>query len=196
MIGLVTYFNMQLRLHHIHKFRYPKLAAFVLCIILAYIVFRNPDVSGFISHLGGFGYLGIFIAGIFFTFGFSTPFSVGFFLTASPENIFLAAILGGLGALLGDLFIFKFVRMNFMDEFKRLEKTKLIREADYLITHYLRHKIKVYLLYLFAGVIIASPLPDEAGILILAGLSHIKARVLGLISFIFNTLGILVMLMI
>jgi uncharacterized membrane protein YdjX (TVP38/TMEM64 family) len=188
--------NLKLKLHHIHKFRYPKLALFILCIIFAYIIFRNPDVSNFIKSLGNLGYLGIFIAGMFFTFGFTTPFSVGFFISLNPSNIWLSGILGGLGALAGDLFIFKFVRMSFMDEFKRLENTKLLKEINHLIASHIKHKIKVYLLYIFAGILIASPLPDEAGVLVLAGFSHIKIKMFMLISFIFNTSGILIMLLI
>jgi len=46
----------------------------VLAIILAYILFRNPFIQSYISHLGALSYLGIFIAGILFAFGFTAPF--------------------------------------------------------------------------------------------------------------------------
>jgi hypothetical protein len=106
----------------------------------------------------------------------------------------LSAVIGGLGALIGDLFIFN-VKFSFKDEFLILERTLVLKEVNYLIKTTLGKKIKMYLLYVFAGIIIASPLPDESGILMLAGLSHIKLKVLALISFIFNTLGILIMLL-
>lgn len=175
-------------------FNYPKLAILVLMIILAYKIFSNPAVQAWASQLGGLGYLGMFIAGIMFSFGFTSPFAAGFFITLNPENIWLAGVIGGAGALVGDMTIFSIIRFTFMDEFRRLEKTMVIKEARDLIEKTLGHKIRVYLLYALAGIFIASPLPDEAGVTMLAGLTHIKARVLATISFALNTVGILVLL--
>jgi len=56
-------------------------------------------------------------------------------------------------------------------------------------------KIRIYLMYAFAGILIASPLPDEAGVTMLAGLTKISVKSLALISFILNTLGIIILLM-
>ena len=49
-------------------------------------------------------------------------------------------------------------------------------------------------MYAFAGILIASPLPDEAGVTMLAGLTKISVKSLALISFILNTLGIIILL--
>ena len=176
------------------KFKYPKILGFALIAILSYLVFSNADVQSYFSHLNNWGYFGAFIAGTLFTFGFTAPISVGIFILLNPENIWLAGILGGFGAMLGDLVIFQFIRFSFMDEFKRLEKTRPIKAASYLIDKFLGQKIKVYLLYAFAGIIIASPLPDEAGVMMLASITRIKIEVLAIISLIANTMGILVIL--
>lgn len=176
------------------KFRYPKTIGMIIAVILAYIIFSNPAVEEFISGLGNLGYIGVFIGGLFFTFGFTTPFAVGFFITLDPANIWLAGILGGMGALIGDLLIFQFIRMSFMDEFGRLKKTKLIKSTEKLANGFLNHHLKTYLVYAFAGIIIASPLPDEIGVAMLAGFTKLKAWKLALISFVMNALGILVLL--
>lgn len=185
-----------MRLFHLTKFKYPKLLLLIAFIVLSYFIFSDSNVQSFILSLGNLGYLGIFIAGMFFTFGFTTPFAIGFFVISNPDNIFLAALIGGLGALIFDLIIFKFVRFSLMDEFKRLEKTKPIKEVSFLIESNLSHKIRIYLLYAMAGVIIASPLPDELGILMLGGLTKIKISHLALISFLMNTIGVLILLLV
>ena len=185
---------MMIKMKRLFKFRYPKLLAFVLIIIAAYFIFSNPTVSNFMLMLNGWGYFGAFISGMFFTLGFTSPISAGFFITLNPENIWLAGILGGIGAMLMDLLIFKFIRFSFMDEFKRLKHTKTMKELNYLIENTFGHKIKIYLMYALTGFFIASPLPDEAGVIMLAGLTKIKANVLAVISFILNTLGILFLL--
>jgi hypothetical protein len=176
------------------KFRYPKIAGLVLAIILAYIVFSNPIVEGFVTHLNSLSYLGLFIAGLLFSFGFTSPFSAGFFITLNPSNVLIAGIIGGAGALIADLVIFGLVRFSFKDEFQRLEKTKLMQKTARLIEKSFGHKIRMYLMYTIAGIFIASPLPDEAGIIMLAGLTKIKVGILAVISFILNTIGILILL--
>jgi len=176
------------------KFKYPKIFCLVAAIVLAYLIFRNPSVSSFVSHLGNLSYIGVFIAGILFAFGFTAPFAAGFFITLNPHNILLVGIIGGIGALLSDLLIFSFIRVSFENEFNKLRKTKLIRSIDKTIEKSLGKKLKFYLMYVFAGFLIASPLPDEIGVIMLAGLIKIKIGILAVLSFILNTLGILVLL--
>jgi len=176
------------------KFRYPKILALIIIIVAAYFLFTNPAVAGFMSSLNSWGYFGAFIGGLFFSFGFTSPIAMGFFLTLNPENIWLAGILGGFGAMLVDLLIFKFIRFSFMDEFLRLEHTKIMKEIGYLIENTAGHKIKIYLMYALAGFFIASPLPDEAGVIMLAGLTRIRADILAIISFVLHMLGILILL--
>ena len=178
------------------KFRYPKILALVIAIILAYFIFSNPSVSSFVSHLNNFSYLGILIAGMLFTFGFTSPFAAGFFIVLNPSNLLLAGILGGFGALISDFLIFKLIRFSFEDEFIRLRKTKTINDISNLIEKNLGHKLKIYLMYAFAGFLIASPLPDEAGVIMLAGLTKIKQGIFAIISLVCNTLGILILLLI
>ena len=123
------------------KFRYPKIALWIIMILLAYIIFKNPNISNLISNFGLGGYMGIFIAGMFFSFGFTTPFAIGFFITLNPNSIILSSIIGGIGALISDLLIFSFIRISFLDEFKRLENTEIIKEINYLLNNFITHKI-------------------------------------------------------
>ena len=177
------------------KFKYPKLFLLAGSIIIAYILFSNES---FVQSLHGIGniYIDTFIAGFFFTFGFTTAFSVGYFITLNTEKILLLGLIGGLGALIGDMIIFYFVRTSLKDEFKQLNKTFLLKKTNLIINSMFNHRIKKYLIYSFAGLVIASPLPDELGITLMAGFSKIKPLKLFLISFTFNTLGIIVMLLI
>ena len=176
------------------KFKYPKIMLLLVMIILSYFIFKNPSISNYLSHLGGLGYLGIFIGGILFAFGFTAPFSVGLFISLNPSNIWIAGIIGGLGALISDLLIFKLIKFSFIDEFNRLRNTKTLKNIERLIQRSIGEKIKVYFMYALAGILIASPLPDEAGVIMLAGLTKINFKVLAIISFILNTLGIILIL--
>ena len=176
------------------RLRYPKLFALVFLCLLAYFLFEYSSFGSFVHNLGEFSYFGIFIAGILFSFGFTTPFAVGFFLTVQPENVFVAAIVGGCGALISDLLIFNMIHFSFMDEFKRLENTPTFRSFRKSFSFKPLIKLKIYFLYIFAGLIIASPLPDEVGVSMLAGLTSIRISSLAMLSFVMNTLGILFIL--
>ncbi len=186
---------MTMNIKRIFNFRYPKIMLLILAIILAYVIFRNPFIGDFVSHLGALSYIGIFIAGMLFAFGFTAPFAVGFFIILNPSNIWIAGIIGGLGALISDLIIFYTIKVSFEDEFKKLRNSKNFIRIIKLIKRNINEKIRIYLMYAFAGILIASPLPDEAGVTMLAGLTKISAKSLALISFILNTLGIIILLM-
>src|SRR3989344_6280711 len=110
-------------IRHFFKFRYPKIELLILSILIAYAVFKFTNISENISGLGNYRYLGAFIAGILYSFGFSAAFAVAFFTTISGLNIFIASILGGLGSLFTDMFIFIVVKFSFMNEFNNIKKT-------------------------------------------------------------------------
>lgn len=194
-----------LRKHHpqaVHKakrlfrFKYPKLFLLILSFVLVYFLFRNTGISGWISSLSRFNYLGSFISGILISFGFSAALGVGFFIALIPENIILVAVLGGLGAMIGDLIIFKSIKFSFMDEFKKLEKTPAIRKIEEIVKGKKHVIVWHYLLYIFAGIILATPVPDEIGVAMLAGLTTIKPLNLAVISFAVHAVAIFLLLLI
>jgi uncharacterized membrane protein YdjX (TVP38/TMEM64 family) len=177
------------------EFHYPKTFLLIFCIILAYFIFKNPSVNSWINNLDSLSYFGSFIAGILLAFGFSAPIAVGFFITLKTGNLILTAIIGGLGALLADLIIFNIVKITFNDELRRIRKTRIMKEIEKILEKDLGKKLEHYLLYAFAGILIATPLPDEVGVSMLAGLTHIKQKILAIISFILHTIGIFIILL-
>lgn len=176
------------------SFKYPKLLFFAVMVVLAYFVFTNSFFVNIAQKLTGYGYLSAFIGGLLFSYGFTTPFAIGIFLNTSVQNIFLASIIGGFGALLADYTIFKLIKLSFMNEFLQIEKTPVVKAFINFMHKNVNSKINLYLIYIFAGFIIASPLPDEVGVAMLAGLGHIKPRVFAIISILMNSIGIFIML--
>ncbi|MFA5358057.1 MAG: hypothetical protein WC308_04020 [archaeon] len=178
------------------RFKYPKIFLFALCIIFSYFIFSNYPLDNFLAHLGNWSYLGVLFAGVLFSFGFTSPFSAGLLIVMHPENIFLAAIIGGFGCLLGDMAIFKFVKFSFNQEFSRLKREKPFLFMKRITKGIIKPKLQNYLLFAFAGFFFASPLiPDEAAVTLLAGLSSMSAKKIAIISFICNTTGIFALLL-
>lgn len=177
----------------IFHFKYPKLIILLLCIIAAYIIFTNENIVQHIP-LTSTGYLSTFIGGLLIAVGFSAPFGVGLLINAYPSSIIFGALIAGIGATISDILIFKFIRFSFMNEFKELEKAKTIQKIEKRIKKNKSIIIRHYLLYVFAGILIATPLPDEIGVSMLAGLTTIKPKKLVIISFILHTTAIFLIL--
>lgn len=185
------------KLKTLHPFRYlekyPKFLLLFITFLIAYLLFYERNYQPFQDFISGLGYSGTFVAGILFTYGFTAaPATAIFLILAQHQNIYLASLIGGLGALIGDLFIFSFIRSSFVDEIRKLSKEKIVK--------YFNGKspsiIKEYFLPVVAGFVIASPLPDEIGVSLLAASKIISMRIFTVISYLLNTAGIFVILII
>jgi len=180
-------------LNHIPlRIKYPKFLLLVLTFLLAYLMVRERDFLHLTDILGPTGYLGIFIAGGFFTYGFTTaPAIAALLMLAKGKDVLLAGLLGGIGAMIGDVIIFEFLRSSFSDEIRMLSREKWVRRFHGRI----HGTLKKYLIPVLAGFIIASPLPDEIGVVLLAAASkHVTTKKFLLISYVFNTIGIMAIL--
>ena len=173
--------------------KYPKFLLLFTTFLAAYLIFYGRAYQPLHDFVVSMGYAGVFIAGILFAYGFTAaPATAMLLILAGHHNIYLAGIIGGLGALIGDLFIFNFIRHSFADEISKFGKEKIIL--------YIRNKtpnpFKKYLVPVFAGFIIASPLPDEIGVALLAASRTISVKIFSLLSYALNTAGIFVILVI
>jgi uncharacterized membrane protein len=174
------------------KIKYPKLVVLAVAAVLAFLLFRSPGMQSFFHSLGEFGYLSAFFGGMLFAFGFGAPFGVAILLTIADDiSILPAAVLGGLGALVTDYLLFKFIRVTFDEEIKRIRSSRLYYQIQNRIFGRLPPRMSYYFVASLAGLFIASPLPDEFGVAILASVATIRERTFAVISLSLNTLGIL-----
>ncbi len=178
------------RAKKIFSFKYPKLLLLFTLIIVAYFIFSRPNISQWMKVFNNLGHFGTFISGILTAMGFTAPFGIGLLIKINPNSILIGALIAGIGATIADLFIFKIIKFSFTDEFKKLEKTKIIHEIETIAKKNKHILIKHYLLYIFAGIVIATPLPDEIGVSMLAGLTTIKPMKLAIIGFFLHSIAI------
>ena len=160
-----------------HKVKYPKLLLFLVTIMIALILFNEGrSYAPFHNLLVSLGYLGTFLSGIFYAYGFTAaPATAVLLILAKEQNLVLAALIGGFGAVLSDLVIFLFMRYSFMDEIEKLEKEKVVKyiekEERIIFGHYYRHIFPA-----LAGFLIASPLPTEIGVAMLAAIKKVSIK--------------------
>ncbi|MBI4210820.1 MAG: hypothetical protein HY544_04925 [Candidatus Diapherotrites archaeon] len=173
------------------KMKYPKLAALLLTFAAAYVFASNGEFESIRNSLESTGYAGTFAAGLFFSYGFTAaPATAALLVLGRHQNILLASLIAGLGALIADTIIFRVVRHSFEDEVKSLSREKSV---TYVIERIPKPALK-YLVPMLAGFIIASPLPDEIGVILLAASSNVSGKAFTFFSFALNTIGIFVIL--
>jgi len=176
-----------IKLIEYEMWRYRYLVFFAISMISTIFILSSQDVVSLFSKAGEWGYFGAFITGAFYTYSISSPPAAAtFFVISHGLNPFIAAALGGLGAMLGDLIIFKFIKTEILPEARLLAKDlKIPRIKSHKLIH-LIHKIAPFI----AGFIIASPLPDEIGAAMFGAIEY-DTRKFMIISWICNTSGLL-----
>ena len=135
--------------------KYPKFLILGVTFIVAYLIFSNRSFAGLEALLAYSGFFGTFITGMLLSYGFTAAPAVSFILMiADHQNIYLATLIGALGALLGDYLFFMFLRTSFNGEINKLKKEKLVGKIDGYIPIKMRH----LLLVMFGDLFLASPL--------------------------------------
>lgn len=159
----------------------------LISIVLAIVLVKIGVVKSLVASSHDIRFLGSFLAGIFFISVFTAaPAAVVLVESAQANSAWEIALFGGLGALVGDLIIFKFLKDSLADDILYLiENTGLNK-----ITAIFKFKFLRWVIPFLGAVIIASPFPDELG-LVMMGLSKTKTLIFIPISFILNFLGIL-----
>lgn len=164
------------------------LVIIVFSIIIGIFFYKTEIIKNILVSSGEFEYLGIFIAGMFFTSVFTTvPATVVIGEMSTSVSLPLLVGLSGTGALLGDFVIFKFFKDSIGEDLEALftfHKTKRWK-------HLFKTRLFKIFITLVGGIIIASPLPDELG-LALMGFSKTNNWSFAIISLLCNSAGILI----
>lgn len=163
------------------------LVIIALGIFITLLLVRMGALGKFLTATQELAYIGSFIAGIFFTSVFTlAPASIALAVISHSTPPTVVAFWGALGAMLGDLFLFLFIRDVFSED---IEGIVSVRKFKKLLSksHFAFLKL---ITPVIGALIIASPLPDELGIALL-GISEMRTVYLLPIAFIMNYIGIL-----
>ncbi|MEK9173271.1 MAG: hypothetical protein AAB594_01705 [Patescibacteria group bacterium] len=164
------------------------LAIVALSVFVAVNLAGSGAVEKFLVNTEGLVFLGSFLAGLFFVSIFTVaPAMVAIVEIAKTGTpLWELAIFGGLGAMLGDLLIFRFVRDRISEDISKLIEGRKGRWLKIF-----KFKSFRWVAAFLGAVVVASPLPDELG-LAMMGFSKMKTTTFLPLSFILNSAGILV----
>lgn len=169
------------------EYQYKNTTFLIISIILALLLSRYEPFHNFLLRLGDLGYIGAFFAGVLFVSTFTVAIGAVILLvlaeSLSPVEI---GIVAGLGAVLGDFIIFRFIKDNLAQEVQSLYD---LIDGNHHIKRVFSSKYFSWTLPVIGAVIIATPLPDEIGVSLM-GISKMKTYQFLIVSFILNAIGI------
>lgn len=168
---------------------FQDLAIIFFSIVIALFLVKSNVLIDVLESSQKLKWFGSFLAGMFFTSILTTvPATVTLGEIAQNNSLWLTALFGGLGAVVGDLIIFRFVRDRVGEHLRELLRHKT---SGLRFRALFKFKVMRWLTFLAGGLIIASPLPDELGISLL-GFSKTKTVLFLPLSFACNFIGILI----
>lgn len=159
----------------------------IISLSVAFALVQTGFLSVVLASTREWQFIGSFIAGLFFTSIFTTaPAIVALGEITLVHPIASVALFGALGAVIGDLIIFRFIRDKFAEHLLELLSHRYLGKR---VRTLLRLRLFRWVSFFVGGLIIASPLPDELGLSLL-GFSKMKIKWFIPLSFVFNFIGI------
>jgi len=173
------------------KKKYQRLSRDILLVAISILFSIWFAESGYAERVTAsfseYAFLESLIAGFFFTSLFSlAPASVTLGALGEFHPHTWVALWGAVGAVIGDMLLFLFVRDRISDDLTLMFSNRRWR----WIKRAFRRPFLHWLLPVTGALVIASPLPDELG-LAMMGLSRISIAAFIPISYTMNFLGIL-----
>lgn len=171
------------------SWKYRNLTFTAIGILLTLLLSKTQIFGQLLMHIGSWGYVGAFFAGMLFVSTFTVTIgALILFDLAKILNPYELALIAGIGGVVGDTLIFKLIKDNLLNELTEIYNKDFNGRH---ITRVLHTKYFHWMMPVVGAIIIASPLPDEAGITLM-GISKISNFKFILISFLLNSLGIFV----
>ncbi len=178
------------------KLRYPKLFLLAISIYVGFLIYQNSPIFAFRPLLKELNYGGTFLGGIGLAHGFTLGPAVSILLINSPhQNIFLASLVALSGAIIGNYLTFFFLRITYTDEIERLANSTFYLFIRKKIGKLIPPFVRSHILPIFAGLINATPLPDEFSAALIQYSQNISYFTFISATFFFNIFGISLILL-
>lgn len=169
------------------SWKYKHLTYFFVSLLVVAVLAQFPQFHLFMHQLSKAGYWGAFIGGVLYVSTFTA--AIGALLLISMTEtvpIIPLCLLAGLGGLVGDMIIFRFIRSSVQSELHRLYYAF---GGKFITRIFKKNKPLSWILPILGAIIIASPLPDEVGVSML-GVSQIRTVHFTIMAFSLNAMGV------
>ncbi|HBQ50873.1 TPA: hypothetical protein DD690_02730 [Candidatus Daviesbacteria bacterium] len=164
-----------------------KTAIFIFSLSIAWYLIKSGLLHDLIITVLPLKFIAEFLAGMFYTSFLTSPISMAMIVVlAENNNPIILALLAGMGAVVGDLVIIKFFKEKLSKDVSLITRELQLKKINNFL---IKWKLE-FITPLIGAIIIASPLPDELGLMML-GASNLKYYQIIILTYLLNTAGIL-----
>ena len=179
------------------SWKHKNLLVLILGIFLGVFLFNFEPFHKLLLGLGTYGYISAFVAGLLYDSTITVSTSIVILLVLA-ENLskLEIALIAGLGAVIGDYLVFKFVKNSLLEEFRFIIESfedGIGRKRVHTLKHLIHSKYFNWMMPVVAAILIGTPFPNELA-WGLMGTTKIKTYQVLLVSFTFNFAGIVLIL--
>ncbi len=168
------------------KHTYTNLLLVALGFTAAILLAKTPAFAAFLLGLGGYAYLGAFVAGVLFVCTPTAAIGAVMLVVLSKDLPILGVcLIAGIGAVVADLGMFHIVKDGLLEELEDIYNELHGRK----LSHIFHSKAFRWTLPVLGAMIIASPLPDELGVGLM-GISKLSVWRFAGLSWVLNSIGI------
>ncbi len=172
------------------RLRYPKLFLLSLSIFFGFLIYFDKNNFHFHEMIYQFGYFSIFIGGMLLAHGFTIGPGVAILLIISPNfPILPSALLATLGAIVGNALAYNLLRISYHQEIEELSKLSFFVNLQNWAQKHTPKFIRKYVLPIFAGIISATPLPDEFSVILIRGSEDISITTFTIVTALVSIFG-------
>lgn len=179
------------------KLRYPKLILLAVSIFAGYLIYTDQNNFHFHDFFENIGPFGIFCCGLLFAHGFTAgPAIAGLLLIGKTHPFLMSGVLATAGTLIGNVIVYQKLRISYHEEFDSLSQHPLFKWMVNFLDKVTPQFVRRYILPAFAGILTATPLPDEFSVALVHASKGMSVTVFTFVSFVFSAFGVFIILFI
>ncbi len=179
----------------LNRLRYPKLLLLLISILTGFLIYFDQNNFHFHKVIHQAGILGVFLSGVFLAHGFTmAPATASLLIISKTQPVWPTALIATVGAILGNWLSYYALRISYYQELSELSKLSFFIELQKIVLQKTPRIFRNYFLPVFAGIISATPLPDEFSILLIKNSDKISVPIFTFITAVFSIFGVTIIL--
>jgi len=178
------------------RLRYPKLFLLILSIVFGFLIYFDQNNFHFHELINQSGYWGIFIGGMLLAHGFTMGPGVAILLILSRHYPLLnSSLLATFGAIIGNGLAYNLLRISYHQELAEISRLPFFIKLQGWTKRNTPQFVRNYILPVFAGIISATPLPDEFSVILIQNSNKISVTTFTIITALVSIFGVTLILL-
>ena len=179
------------------RLRYPKLFLLTISFASGFLIYFDQNNFHFHELINNSGYLGIFLAGAFLAHGFTMGPAIAILLIISEnEPLLITSLIATAGAIVGNGVAYNLLRISYHQELAELSRLPFFIKLQGWAIKNTPQFVRTYILPVFAGIISATPLPDEFSVVLVKASREISVTAFTVTTALVGIFGVTIILLI